>query len=169
MPFIKDLLILDFEGGKGPKQVGAVLLDKETLEEKKHFSSYVYFDMEGVPSMSSGITQDMLDGAPQREVVGKQLFDTFGTDVLLGSWIADMDFRHFKTLLTAAGVDPTLYDYHFLDIWPVAYTHLVSRGYTGSIKSDDMFQFFGIPKRGNHDALEDARIAADILRKIMGR
>ncbi len=167
MNFIKDLLIIDFEGGIGPKQIGAILLDKETLEEKKSFSSYIYFDMQGVPSVKSGITQDMLDGAPTQAEVGKKIFDIFGTDIILGSWIADFDFKHFKTIINSAGIDPNLYDYHFFDIWPVAYAYLLKNGYKGGIKSDEMFGWFGIRQRGNHDALEDARIASDILRKII--
>ncbi len=167
MKFIKDLLIIDFEGGIGPKQIGAVLLDKETLEEKKSFSSYIYFDMKGKPSLSSGITQDMLDDAPTQAEVGRKVFDIFGTDIILGSWIADFDFKHFKTIITSAGIDPSLYDYHFFDIWPVAYAYLLKNGYDGGIRSDEMFSSFGIKQRGNHNALEDARIASDVLRKIM--
>jgi len=44
---------------------------------------------------------------------------------------------------------------------------LVKRGYEGDVHSDEMFEQFGIGKRGYHDALEDARIAANILRKIV--
>ncbi len=165
--FLKDLLIIDFEGGVGPKQIGAVLLDKDTLEEKKIFSSYIYFDMKGKPSLSSGITQDMLDNAPSQAEVGKKVFEIFGSDILLGSFIADIDFRHFRTIISSASIDQNLYDYHFLDIWPIAYTYLLKNGYKGDIRSDSIFQEFGIPKRGKHDALEDARIASQILRRVM--
>ncbi len=165
--FTKDILVMDFEGGKGPKQIGLVLLDKDTLVEKASFSSYIYFDMQGVPSMSSGITQDMLDGAPHQKEVGKKVFELFGADVLLASWIADFDHTYFKMIMKEARVEPYPYDYHFLDIWAITYAYLVKKGYTGSIRSDAMFAEFGVPQRGNHDALEDARIAGVILRTIM--
>lgn len=167
MKFIKDLLIFDFEGGSGPKQVGAVLLDKETLEEKDSFKSYIYFDMQGKPSMKSGITQDMLDNAPKQAEVGKAIFDKFGTDVLIGAFVGDFDFKYFRMLIKEAGIDSKLYDYHFFDIWPVAYSHLVKNGYEGKINSDDIFREFGLKQRGNHDALEDARMASEVLRKVM--
>lgn len=167
MKFAKDLLILDFEGGKGPKQIGAVLLDKETLEEKDSFKSYIYFDMQGEPSMRSGITQDMLDGAPSQAEVGKIVFEKFGTDILLGAFVGDNDFRHFYTLITAAGIEKSAYDYHHLDIWPIAYAYLVKKGYEGPTNSDFIFKEFDLPERGHHDALEDARFAAEVLRKVM--
>jgi hypothetical protein len=52
------------------------------------------------------------------------------------------------------------------DMWPVAYIHLTKRGYKGGYASEEMFQAFGAKPRGGHDALEDARIAADILRQL---
>ena len=167
MEFIRDILLIDFEGFVAPKQIGAILLDKKTLQEKKSFSSYVYMDMKGVPSMKSGITQDMLDGAPSQAEVGKKVFDMFGTDILIASFVADADFRNFKTLISAAGLDPAIYDYHVLDVWPLAYVHLLRQGYTGKINSEEIFQAFGAQPRGLHDALEDCRITADVLRKIV--
>lgn len=154
-------------GGRGPKQVGLVLLDKETLEEKESFESYIYFDMQGESSKSSGITQDMLNDAPSRAQVGRKIYERFGTDVFLGSFISDIDHKHFRTIISEAGIDTTLYDYHFLDIWPIAYTYLLKKGYKGGVRSDEIFGAFGIPQRGNHNALQDARIATEVLRKVM--
>jgi hypothetical protein len=84
-----------------------------------------------------------------------------------------MDINHFQTLLSAAGVDFLegktdfkKYDFHILDIWPIAYVHLLKNGYTGGTGSEEMFQAFGATARGLHDALEDCRIAAEVLRKI---
>jgi len=35
------------------------------------------------------------------------------------------------------------------------------------MRSEEIFQEFGAKPRGLHDALEDCRIAADVLRKIV--
>ena len=67
MKFQKDILIIDFEGKDEPVQVGAVLLDKETLEEKDSFDSYIYADLDGYVSPTSGITQEMIDTAPSAD------------------------------------------------------------------------------------------------------
>ncbi len=167
MNFTKDILLIDFEGFDVPKQIGAILLDKNTLEEKDNFSSYIYTNTGGKKSMKSGITQEMLEGAPSQSEVGKIVFDKFGADILIASFVADLDFRHFRTIISSAGIDPTLYDYHVLDIWPLAYVHLLKDGYTGKINSEDIFQAFGAKPRDLHNALEDCRITADVLRKIV--
>ena len=168
MKFLNDILLIDFEGlGTEPLQIGALLLDKETLEEKESFVSYIYADLKGMTLPVSWISQDMLNGAPSKAEVGRMIFEKFGTSIMLGSWVADLDRTHFKKIIAAAGVDITLYDYHFFDIWPVAYLYLLKRGYTGGIHSEEMFQAFGANPRGLHNALEDCRIEAKILRNII--
>ena len=149
-----------------PSQIGVLLLDKYTLEEKASFVSYIWKDMNGTIGEKSGITQKMLEGAPSQAEVGKIVFDKFGTDILISSFVADMDFRHFRTIMTEAGIDTKLYDYHILDVWPLAYVHLLKQGYKGKINSEDIFQAFGASPRGSHNALEDCKISADVLRKV---
>ena len=173
MKFIKDILFIDFEVTVGnltraePTQIGAILIDKETLEEKETFSSYIAADLQGKVNQKSGITQEMLVGAPTQAEVGKIFFEKFGTDILLGSWVADLDRAMLRKLLSSAEIDSTQYDYHFIDLWPTAYIHLLKQGYEGAINSEPMFQALGIKPRERHDALADCRIAADILRKVM--
>lgn len=167
MGFLKDILIIDFEGPIEPVQIGALLLDKNTLEEKDSFISYIYADMQGKTAKKSGISQKTLKSAPSQAEVGKMIFDRFGTDILLGSWVDTLDVDHFTKIITAAGLSWKEYDYHVLDIWPAAYIHLIKRGYTGPIDSESMFQFFNAEARGLHNALEDCKIAANVLRKIL--
>ncbi len=166
MKFPKDILLIDFEGFNSPKQIGAVLLDKETLEEKDSFSSYIYADVGERVGAQSGITQEMLSDAPTQEEVGKMFYDRFSSDVILASFTSDLDIRHLRAILTAAGIDPTLYDYHILDVWPLSCVHLLKQGYKGSLRSEEIFQAFGTKPRERHDALEDCRIAAEVLRKV---
>jgi DNA polymerase III epsilon subunit-like protein len=174
MKFQKDLLLIDFEGNKDPVQVGAILLDKETLEEKDSFSSYIYTDLKGGVVQRSGITQEMVNQAPKQAEVGKMLYDKFGANVFIASWVQNLDITHFTKLMSAAGIDFVEgrtdfkeYDFHILDIWPLAYVHAMRQGYTGGVYSEELFQYFGAKPRGLHNALEDCRITADILRKIV--
>jgi DNA polymerase III epsilon subunit-like protein len=83
MKFHKDILVIDFEGVKKPVQIGAILLDKETLEEKDSFSSYIYADLEGYVSPKSGINQEMVNSAPKQAEVGKMIYDKFGSDIFV--------------------------------------------------------------------------------------
>lgn len=168
MKFPKDIVIIDFEGWPDPTQLAAIRLDKDTLEEKGTFVSYIYADLRGdEANRVSGITQKMLVGAPSQEEVAKQFRDQFGTDIFLSSFVLNLDFQHLRKIFTAANINYLNYDYHVLDIWSLAYAHLLKQGYTGGQRSEEIFQKFGAKPRGNHDALEDCRIAADILRTIM--
>lgn len=168
MKFAKDILLIDFEGLYEPAQIGAVLLDRESLVEKNSFCTYIYADLKGRIGKKSGITQGMLAGAPTPAEVGKMLFEKFGTDIFIASWVANLDTTHLKKLMDAASISCwDVYDYHVLDIWPAAYIYLLKHGYIGGIGSEEMFQAFGTKPRGLHDALEDCRIAADVLRRIV--
>ncbi len=174
MKFQKDILIIDFEGRKNPVQVGAILLDKDTLEEKDSFISYIFADLGGDKVLKSGITQEMINDAPKQGEVGRMIYEKFGTNIFIASWVQSLDMAHFAKLLSAAGIDFidgvinfTQYDFHILDIWPAAYIYAIKNGYTGSVKSEEMFQYFGALPRGLHNALEDCRITADVLRKIV--
>ncbi|MFZ2522891.1 MAG: 3'-5' exonuclease [Minisyncoccia bacterium] len=167
MKFPKDIVIVDFEGsGDQPTQIGVVLLDKETLEEKDSFVSYISAVIEK-PSKASGITQEMLVGAPTQAEVGKMIHQKFGTDFFFAYFVGDLDIRFFKLLINAAGVPFSEYDYHTIDIWSLAYFHLLKKGYTGGLRSEQIFQEFGAKPRGLHNALEDSRLTADVLRKIV--
>ncbi|MDD5731958.1 MAG: exonuclease domain-containing protein [Patescibacteria group bacterium] len=173
MKFIKDILLIDFEVDIGdikvaePTQIGAILLDKETLEEKDSFVSYIAADLNGTIGKKSGITQEILTGAPTQAEVGKMIFEKFGTDILLGSWVAGLDRAMFRKIMTSAGIDIEQYDYHTVDLWPAAYIYLLKKGYDGAINSEAMFQELGMPPRDKHNALEDCRLAAEVLRKII--
>lgn len=167
MKFPEDILMIDFEGLAEPVQIGAVLLDKDTLAEKASFSSYIFTNLHGEVKTTSGISQETLKDAPSQAEVGKMIFEKFGTDILIGSWVANADMKNFKKIITVAGIDPSQYDYHILDIWPVAYVHLLKQGYNGGPHSEEIFREFGAKPRELHDALEDCRLAADVLRKIV--
>lgn len=168
MKFPKNILVLDFEGLSEPVQIGAVLLDKDTLEEKDSFTSYIWADLKGETKKKSGISQETLEGAPSQAEVGQMVFDRFGTDIFLASWVANGDMKNFEKIIRAASIDCfSVYDYHVIDIWPAAYLHLLKSGYTGGTSSEEIFKEFGAKPRGFHDALEDCRIAADVFRKCV--
>ncbi len=172
----KDILIIDFESSNSdiektkPLQIGAILLDRETLEEKRSFVSYINVDLSDVATErleKKEIKPEDLINAPTSSEVARRFIETFGKDFLLASWAANLDMTLFRKLMLSAGIPWSDFDYHIYDLWPVAYTYLLKRGYVGSIRSEPIFQEFGLPSRGAHDALEDCRHAAEILRKIV--
>ncbi len=176
MQFEKDILLIDFETTDidplvaEPIQLAAILLDKETLEEKNSFSSFISADLSYASSEAlkiNGITQEMLASAPSPKEVAQSFIDKFGFEPILSSWVEFLDRRMLEKLLASVDVSITKYDYHYLDLWPIAYTYLLKNGYSGSTRSESMFTAFQLTPRGNHDALEDCRKAAEVFRKIM--
>jgi|SRR5579872_695026 len=175
MPFPKDILLIDFETtGYGadvsePIEIGALLLDQNTLREKDSFNSLIYSELKNITPGSAEmwkIDQAEIKSAPKLQLVGKQFIEKFGFNVLVSGWVQRLDRSMLNKMVLAAGENPEKYDYHYLDLWPIAYLHLVKRGYQGGLDSDSIFKEFGVPLRGKHDALEDCRIEAEILRKI---
>lgn len=176
MKFKKDILMIDFETTDGrpplakPIQLAAVLLDKETLKEKKEFSSYIQQDLTDADPRASlihGITAETLKDAPSQNEVMQKFLDTFGTDVLIACWTTPLDTRMLELMMTGIGHDFMEYNYHIIDLWPLAYVHCVKQGKGDLFNSVKIFEEFGLPKRGNHDALEDCRHTAEVLRKLV--
>lgn len=176
MKFAKDILLIDFECTNGnpylaePTQLAAILLDKETLEEKDSFESFIYTDLskgDPVALSVSGITQKDLENAPDQATVANSFINKFGHNVFLASWVEHIDRRMLHKIITSAGLTYMDYDYHYLDLWPIAYFYLLKSGYAGDFHSDEMFKALGMLERGDHDALSDCRIEAEVLRKII--
>jgi DNA polymerase III epsilon subunit-like protein len=173
--FPKDILIIDFESSSEdaetsiPVQLGAVLLDKNTLAEKKSFTSFIKTDLSLIPESrmtKKTYSAEKIHASPTMGEVARQFIDLFDKDYFISSWAANLDSRLFKILIKSAGFSFAEFDYHIYDIWPVAYTFLLNQGYTGPWESEHMFHEFGLPSRGVHDALEDCRCEAEILRII---
>jgi DNA polymerase III epsilon subunit-like protein len=175
--FQKDILLIDFEGsGWGdialsePTQLGAVLLDKQSLEEKGDYLSYIAIDhpenfrQEAIEL--SGITPNILVDAPAKQQIANEFVKKFGTDVFLASWNSSFDQAMLQMLLHSIKKDLSYFDYHYLDIWPIAYAYLCRHGHGDIIRSEPTFKYFGQTERSNHDALDDCRRTAEVLRKV---
>ena len=134
--FSKDVLLVDFEttgldlDRSLPIQLGAVLLDRETLEEKDSYLTFIKQDLSGMSPEAAKMMAKLL-----REV--------------------DKDIY--------------THDYHYLDVWSLAYLYLVEQGKGDIVRSEPTFQYFGLPPRKTHDALEDCRHTAEVLRKVYNK
>lgn len=176
MKFKHDILMIDFETTDGrpphakPIQLAAVLLDKETLKEKKDFSSYIKQDLTGSDPRSlqiHGITQMQLDDAPSQNEVMQNFLDAFGTDVLIACWTTLLDTKMLENMMEGIGRSLMDYNYHIIDLWPLAYVHCVKQGKGELFNSNAIFAEFGLSDRGHHDALEDCHHTAEVLRKLV--
>ena len=184
MHFKKDILLIDLEttGLDAAKQeiiqLAAILLDKKNLKEKKVFASYVKpkkWRQRNLESMQvNKITlADLADAPDLKKVIGE--FETeFGTDVILAYYggPVDMDFLReaYKKIKK-----PFRFDYHYFNLWPVFFAYLASKNQLDNSKKftgfslDDFMKKFKIKSKARHDALEDCRVEAEILRRIMSK
>jgi DNA polymerase III epsilon subunit-like protein len=187
MNFKRDILLIDleFSGFDITKneilQIGAVLLDKKTLREKKAFSSFVrpspslwrYRDRESMKV--NKISPEMLKGAPSLKEVIKKFNKTFGHNVMLAAYVGYNDKKFLLEAHRKSNIQ-FKFDYHYFDLWGLFYAYLAKKNQLTSHKD---FAGFGleylikklkikIDKNQLHDALVDCRVEAEVLRKIIG-
>lgn len=178
--FLKDILVVDFEttGFDLDKdeavQIGLLLLDRQTLVEKKSFVSWIKPKQpvhEGIPGFTwSNIKGDDIEeikNALSLSGVAEQVSGFLPEEYIFCAWNAIFDFIFWKKLLAETGevAKPA----QVLDLWTVAQVYLLKdEQYEGECRSEPVFQYFGAEPRVKHDALEDCRKEAMVLRKILG-
>jgi DNA polymerase III epsilon subunit-like protein len=173
--FDKDILVLDVETtGLDPQrhqviEVGAVRLDRETLETKRAFSSLVRFDASAFeidPEAMAvhGITEKELENAPSARGVLHTLNHML-QDCYLAGWNVGWDDRMLRALWELAlPYSPWPGDHHLLDIWTLYKVHAPRNG---NHLSDAVKWFGGAPRQG-HRALADAITEAEVLKMCAG-
>jgi DNA polymerase-3 subunit epsilon len=183
MNFKKDLLLVDLEttGLDASKQeiiqLSAILLDKKTLKEKSFFNAYarpVKWAQRNLESMKvNGIKKDWLDSAPPLKTVLKQFRKQFKASQVILSYYGgpvDMDF------LRAAYYKHKIkwqFDYHYFNLWVYFYAHLAAKNQLKNKKKfsgfslEDLMKKYKIKSSNRHDGLEDCRIEAEVLRKLI--
>lgn len=182
MDFKKDLLLVDLEttGLDASKQeiiqLAAVLLDKKTLKEKESFSSFVKptaWKKRNLESMAvNRISRDQLKDAPSLKKVISNFITLFGHNVILAHYGGPVDTDFLRAAFKKLS-KKFLFDYHYFNIWGVFFTYLALKGelknnqrFTGFTLEDFMSRF-KIKSSKRHDALEDCRIEAEILRQVI--
>ncbi len=181
--FNKDILILDIEatGVDFNKheliEIGALLLDKKTLREKKSFESFIkpkrWADREPEAMAVNKISWDELKKALSLKTVLRQFEATFGTNVIIAPYGTILDTAMLRVgYKQCRMIYP--FDYHVFDIWPLAYTYmakhklLINKERFSGFSLDDVAQHFNItPPNDRHTALADCRLEAAVLRCLI--
>lgn len=183
MNFKKDLLLVDLEttGLDSDRheiiQIAAVLLDKKTLKEKKVFSSYIRprnWKRRDLASMKvNKISLSQVKNAPGLKEVLKKFKRIFGKNIILSYYVGVLDINFLLESFTKSRL---LYpfDYHTFNIWGLFFSFLAKKNQLKSKKDfagfglESLIKYFKIKPKGNlHNALTDARVEAEILRKIV--
>lgn len=179
-PFPKDLLVLDLETtGRDPEQhstieIGAVLLDKSSLNELKSFSVLVKRqETNGTESRAMQLhgrsLADIQRGQEASDAV-REFLEKFGTDYLIAGWNVAFDIEFLRALLRRTGNGDLFYavDYHRVDVWSIA-QFLKSIGWFQNDVSSlsCLCEELGLPRSLTHSGLEDARLTATALRRLV--
>jgi DNA polymerase III epsilon subunit-like protein len=177
--FSKDIVVIDFEVTgfdidlDEPLQIGLVVLDKDTLEEKASYVSWIKPTQE-VHSELPGIKwatiseQDIeeINKAPSLVEIVEEIIKLLPERYFICAWNATFDFYFWKKLLKEAGKN--INTANIIDLWTLAYIKLLQdENYKGDYKSESVFQYFGAQPRTKHDGLEDCRIEAQLFKKLL--
>lgn len=180
--FNKDLLLIDIEATgldvdrHEMIQLAAVLLDRTTLREKKHFSSFirpVHWKTRQPKAMEvNKISYDTVKQAPLLKTVIRKFRKTFPPQtVILANYGGILDITFLRKAFKQSAV-PYIYDYHIFNLWGLFYTYLAKQK---KLRNKKKFAGFGLENLAQifslnmqtHDALDDCRLEAEILRKIL--
>ena len=181
-PFDRDLLVFDVETtGIDPRvhqivSIGALLLDRTTLEPLKEMGTLVQLTSEAFAQASPRameihkLTFDQLQSAPAPAEVVAQFLTTFGKDFYFCGWNVCFDTQFLRALFHQVGrlQDFDTFRYHRLDMWSLLELAWV-RGLLQAPPDSLSIAcgLFAIPRPPVHDALEDARATALLLKKIL--
>ncbi len=175
MKFIKDILLFQIETS-GPNldrdsiiQLSAVLLDKDNQLEKDFFNSYVKVSfLDNTIAQHSTQLQvpfETLQKSPKLNEVIKQFATKFGSSPLLATHtVSNVQFlrQAFKKTFV-----PYEYDSHVLDLWSLGYVYTLHYGVKKMPTLETLFTHFHLKIKNRSNALEKARLAAEVFRKII--
>ncbi len=180
--FNRDILLIDTEAtgldlNKHELiQLAGILLDKKTLKEKKKFNSYIkptkWKNRDPEAMKVNRLTLDQLKNAPGAKQVIKKFDAAFPHKVIIAYYGGPLDMDFLRHLYKKIG-KKFPFDYHFFNIWGLFYAYLARHNklknhkrFTG-FTIENLMKEFNISSTDRHDALEDCRIEAEIMRHIM--
>lgn len=183
MNFYKDILLVDLEmtgldvARHEIIQIAAVLLDKETLKEKKSFVSFArpkaWQRRDKVSMEVNKISWESLKDAPDLKQVLQDFAKAFALKkTVLSYYGGPLDIDFLKAAFKRNNLS-WQFDYHYFNLWPVFYVYMAERNLLKNKKKhagftlEDIAGHFGVTIEGaRHDALFDCRLEAEILRAI---
>lgn len=175
MKLIKDILVFALEttGSDVEKdhilQLSAVVLDKDNLLEKQYFNSYIKVSfLDGTiadHATQLGIDFDQLRKSPKVTEVLRDFVKNLGYEPLL----ATNSVQNFLFLKQAfkRNLVPFKYDNHLLDIWSLGYIYILHYGIKKIPTLTTLANHFNLKITNQNNALEKARLTAEVLRKII--
>lgn len=175
MKFIKDLLFFEIQttGLDVDKdnviQLSAVLLDKDNLLEKANFNSFIRVSyLDSVINEHAKILHtdyDILKKSPKIYDVIKQFKNKFGTNLLLAT--NNLGKLLFLKAAFKKAVVTFDYDQHVVELWTLGYVYTLNFGLKKMPSLNTFLEHFRLKEKHPWDALEKARLEAEVFRKII--
>ncbi len=175
MKFIKDILLIDIET-TGPVldkdniiQLSAIVLDKDNLLEKNFFNTYVRVSLlDGTITQHAGmlgIPFETLRKSPKIYDALKQMLSALGHNYLLA--IHNFDKLLFLRHAFKKNLVPWEFDNHVLELWTLGYIYTLNYGIKKMPTFHTFLDHFRLKLTNRADALERARMSAEIFRRII--
>lgn len=181
--FRHDILLIDlettglFSSEHEIIQIGALVLDKHTLKEKKSFSTFIKpkkWQKRNKESMHiNKISWETLKDAPSLEEAIEKLQKIMPKNLILAYYAGVLDIEFMKAAFQKLKKQWP-FDHHYFNIWGLFYGYAALHLPMNNKKKfagfglEDFAKHFKIPVHGDlHDALTDCRLEADIIRKVM--
>lgn len=173
--FLKKLLVVDLETtGLDPTsdsivQIAACVLTRKTLREEAFFSTLVApaSSMDPAAQRVHGLSEnDLRDAPPLSWGIDKleQLVDP--QDVVLCGHNVSFDASFLRAAYDRLGRQYP-YDYHTVDLWSLAFFIFSADGLKPrDYRLDTLAAIYGIRRDRHHDALQDVRVTAALLRHL---
>ena len=175
MKFIKDLLFFEIQttGFDTDKdsiiQLSGVLLDKDNLLEKNNFNSYIRVSyLDSVMNEHAKLLHtefEVLRKSPKVYESIKQFHKHFGNNLLLATH-SFSSVLFLKNAFKKAAV-PFDYDSHIIQLWTLGYVYTLNYGLKKMPTFNTFLDTFKLKQKHQFDALEKARLEAEIFRKII--
>lgn len=172
---LKDLLILEVEttGTQVEKdviiQLTALLLDKDNLLEKDIFNTYIRTSLlEGTLREHSkvlGIPFTTMQQSPKTADTLKQFAARFQTQPTIAVQSTQTIF--FLRQAFRKALLPFELDGHIFDLWTIEYIFSRKLGLNKIPTLDTLLDHFNLTKKNMRNALERARLEAEVLRRII--
>ena len=175
MKFIKDLLFFEIQttGQDTDKdsviQISAVLLDKDNLLEKDNFNSYIRVSyLDSIINEHAKLLHtdfETLRKSPKVYDAIKSFHKKFGTNLLL----ATHSFGNVLFLKNAFKKAVVNFDYdsHIIQLWTLGYVYTLNYGLKKMPTFHTFVDYFKLKQKQPFDALEKARLSAEIFRRII--
>jgi len=181
-PFDRPLLVIDVETtGTDPQihqvvSLGALLLNPSSLKEEQAFYSLAHASRKSLKLANAkamsihGLTYKELSKAPKPKEIVDTFLRKFGNNFYFCGWNICFDTQFIAALFKSAGRqdDFAQFRYHKFDVWSlleIAWMQGCLQEPPNSLSS--VSRFFKIKRSQLHDALEDTRITAEVLRKTL--